>query len=145
MPAPADGDGIAAEERARERGRGRRVPDAHVSERHDVRARAEELVRESLPSAHRLGRLLPRHGRPRGGVVRTRPEPEVADGRMRKRLDHPGVHDYELRSSPARKDADCGAAGREVAEHLPRDLLRVRAHALPRHAVIRRRDDDRGA
>ena len=64
---------------------------------------------------------------------------------MLERLGHARVDDDQLGPDLPRENADRSAAGREVAEHLPRDLLRVCAHALPGHAVIRRRDDDRGA
>ena len=53
-----------------------------------------------------------------------------------------GVYDHQPGPALARKDVDRRAAGQEVADHLPRHLLRVCAHRIAGHAVVGGRDYD---
>ena len=55
-----------------------------------------------------------------------------------------GVDHAEAQLHLPAEDVDRGAAGEEVLDHLPGDVLRIGRHARPRRAVVAGEDDDLG-
>ena len=136
-PAPHIAAGSRPRSAHAERGRRGRVPDAHVAERDDVRARCRRARARAPPRAR-----SPRPPAPASSPAPRRrwPFPARDGGRgsagCAKRLDTPASTTYELRPGPRARTQIAAPPDAKLREHLPRHLLRVRAHALPR----RRRD-----
>ncbi len=125
-------------------GGGRRVADAHLAERDDIDALTCALGLEERDAGRDCALCeFARHRRTPRDVRRAGTEAQPEQPRVLGRLaGDAGVDDPQPRASLSREHGDRRASREEVRDHLRRDFLRVRGHALDRHAVVGRRDHD---
>ena len=135
--APADSLGRGRQQRRAERGGRGRVADAHVAEAQDREARSRQLARRARrrPSspASACSRVIagPSVASAVPAPSRSARTPGTCTGSS-----DAGVDDDETCADLAGEHVDRGTACSEVGEHLPRDLLGIRAHALGGDAVV---------
>ena len=142
-PAPRGHGRIGAGERRRERARGGRVADAHLTRPDAVRrfsvheGRARRDRPDGLVASHR-GALGDAAGPRRHGTVDDRRV--IGQGRSNAEIRH-----HDPGADVPGKHVHPGAAPREVLDHLRGDCLGVGAHPLGGNAVVAgEREDHRG-
>jgi hypothetical protein len=123
---------------------GGRVADPHLAHRHDPDLIGCQPLGQLDPDGDRLAHLRLAHRRPGGGVGGAGPHPPWEDRGVGDRPQDAEIGDDEACARLAGEDADGGAPGGEVAQHLLGHLGGVGADALSRDAVVGGADDDRG-